>query len=1434
MPHAGGRLFQQWCVDVFTRIEAERMDWCRRNQRMLRCETLQGLADYCESGAARPGFAANAHQPCPEASSAAGLDFASSASLGEDKSISSVDDVSQAPRTGLAHNPHLDAPGFHGIPLPKCGAGRRIILPASFSGSPRELRQCYLDAMSIVQRFGKPDLFVTMTANPSWPEIRQNLRPGESVANRPDLVSRVFRLKLRALMDDLIKDGVLGRAVAFTWTVEFQKRGLPHAHILIILQGADKPRTPADVDQLVSAELPNPTTQPDLYAAVCRHMRHGPCGAANPQCPCTDPATKMCSRNYPRDFQEATLFNLGGYPLYRRRRYQENELEPRTTGAPYEQSNRWIVPYNPYLLLRYDCHINVEVCTSIKAVKYLYKYIHKGPDRANLVVADAMDEISTHLDARYVAAPEAVWRIFRFPLHDKSHAVERLPVHLPRGQNVVFEEGCEEEAYREALAKKSKLEAYFELNRSRLAKATVRGEVPPPLPYQDVPLYYVWRHGAWQERQRSWYVDRVIGRVYAAGAKEGERYYLRVLLQHINDATSFEDLRLKRGMDMVPCRPVEHHGTFQESALALGLLEDDALARETLDEAVSVTAGSAADLRRIFCMVLEWLPVSDARALWDDYCEELCQDYLRGGDPSEMACDKALLHIRGLLQERGLPVDSYKLPTPTGTGRMDWGAMELQRELSYDRDHEQREFERLYALIQNCPEQLAVWNAMQDAVNGGPANVVFVDGPAGSGKTTLYKALLHQQRALGNIALAQAMLGIAALLLPGGRTVHSRDKLPVPLPLKDACCGVKPQSATGRLLYRAAVTIWDEIGNAPLAAIDAVDRLYRDITGVDKPFGGRPVILGGDFRQIPPVIRRVNPESMRTFMLHGASFWDSPDIVKTSLKGNQRAAEDNEYAEFLLSVGDGGFTGLQGSLPDALHPASMRIPDRLLDPGMGKVGLLKWVYPQPPEHVADELGVASYYAGRAVVTPTNADADELNSSMLALLKGPLAVHLSRDEVLDASPAEKDQFPEDFLNGTTVSGMPPHRLELRPGALVICLRNVAPDKAICNGTRAVVLRVHRHLIELALVTPPYTGQIVFLPRVCCDSSAEGELPFTLRRRQFPLRLAWVMTINKCQGQSMKDRLGIYLPRAVFAHGQAYVAYSRGGSFSSVRTVVEQEEGRQGHYVGVDGVPDGIYTLNIVDRTLLTADAGRGQLPSASSLPMLVEPPSLASGQEPMDEPEAEAASSYPGRASGHIPLDFCSDSLQECQQSEQNECASDESVPTSSTTADTVVCTRCDKPGHLADQCLFFRLAPLRHVDATSRGAGPHMSQADVDGILASTRQGTASGKRNNCLIDSLRQLLQPAAQVAPIRRALQLQFRTGAAKVTASNFLQFDFHAGAIVRQLGFDPALMTITCVDLSHKGHGDVLGKGARRLFLARQGQNHFVPLFRLAVRN
>ena len=101
--------------------------------------------------------------------------------------------------------------------------GKRVVLPSSYAGSPRAMRQKYLDAMAIVRKHGRPDLFITMTANPTWPEIAENLRPWESAAERPDLVAHVFKMKFDALLTDLLQRSALGKVVAYTWVIDFQK-----------------------------------------------------------------------------------------------------------------------------------------------------------------------------------------------------------------------------------------------------------------------------------------------------------------------------------------------------------------------------------------------------------------------------------------------------------------------------------------------------------------------------------------------------------------------------------------------------------------------------------------------------------------------------------------------------------------------------------------------------------------------------------------------------------------------------------------------------------------------------------------------------------------------------------------------------------------------------------------------------------------------------------------------------------------------------------------------------------------------------------------------------------------------------------------------------------------------------------------------------------
>ena len=234
--------------------------------------------------------------------------------------------------------------------------------------------------------------------------------------DRPDIVVTVFKQKLDALMNDLIKGSLLGKVAAYLYVVEFQKRGLPHVHILLILAENDRLTTDDQVDAVICAELPpDPTiAQNDvdkeqmqaLDNIVKTNMIHGPCGIANPRAPCM--ADGKCTKSFPKEFRRYTLVDPeNGFPTYRRRAPEDGgrTINMNRGGIPYQATNRDVVPYNPFLLLRYNCHINVEKSTSPRNAKYLYKYVTKGPDRS-MVSAELdnedcpRDEIADYKDLR--------------------------------------------------------------------------------------------------------------------------------------------------------------------------------------------------------------------------------------------------------------------------------------------------------------------------------------------------------------------------------------------------------------------------------------------------------------------------------------------------------------------------------------------------------------------------------------------------------------------------------------------------------------------------------------------------------------------------------------------------------------------------------------------------------------------------------------------------------------------------------------------------------------------------------------------------------------------------------------------------------------------------------------------------------------------------
>ena len=174
------------------------------------------------------------------------------------------------------------------------------------------------DALAINRYYHGADLFLTATANSNWPEIKENLLPGQTASDRPDLIVHVFHAKMKQLLEDIHKKGVMGRTVARVWTIEFQKCGLPHMHMIIFFHPDAKLCTPEDVDSLISAEFPDEETQPELFELVKSVMVHTPCGNEhnNPNSPCI--VDDKCSKNFPKPFQDQTTVTTDSYARLRR------------------------------------------------------------------------------------------------------------------------------------------------------------------------------------------------------------------------------------------------------------------------------------------------------------------------------------------------------------------------------------------------------------------------------------------------------------------------------------------------------------------------------------------------------------------------------------------------------------------------------------------------------------------------------------------------------------------------------------------------------------------------------------------------------------------------------------------------------------------------------------------------------------------------------------------------------------------------------------------------------------------------------------------------------------------------------------------------------------------------------------------------------------
>ncbi len=181
--------------------------------------------------------------------------------------------------------------------------------------------------------------------------------------------------------------------------------------------------------------------------------------------------------------------------------------------------------------------------------------------------------------------------------------------------------------------------------------------------------------------------------------------------------------------------------------------------------------------------------------------------------------------------------------------------------------------------------------------------------------------------------------------------------------------------------------------------------------------------------------------------------------------------------------------------------------------------------------------------GRAILTVTNDLSME--NRVLECMPESEVIYESTDNIVIVSDDPQDQLTYteefEFINSLTPTGMPPHKLKLKPGAIIMLLRNLAPSKGLCNGTRLIVLKMEKNIIVAKKINTDNNNESYLIPRIPLIPS-DSNMPFKFKRKQFPIRLAISMTINKAQGQTF-DKICLDLTKPVFSHDQLYVGLSR---------------------------------------------------------------------------------------------------------------------------------------------------------------------------------------------------------------------------------------------------------------------------------------------------
>uniref|UniRef100_A0AC34FIM2 ATP-dependent DNA helicase n=1 Tax=Panagrolaimus sp. ES5 TaxID=591445 RepID=A0AC34FIM2_9BILA len=1086
------------------------------------------------------------------------------------------------------------------------------------------MQKAYADIMTIIENTDLPAWFITFTGNPNWPEILRNIAKGE---NRADVKCRVFMAKAQQFLDDLFKRNLFGKVQAYHVVMEFQKRGMPHLHVILIM---DKQVGANEVDKYISAripDLPDPKDRSEaaiqlrrLHEIIMRNNIH----LCNENSGCQ--INGICTKGYKKPFSQSTVIHSHKPAEYQRlppktkndgKKQSEKEKKKPALKTEYSDEEEFekdiilnedddkaeeyfdyldevrkdfdldqveykrlppapdsteitdenehlfgntylkeikkgvyveiddghIVPYNPFLSLRYDCHINVE-CTvgQTASPKYTCKYTtklgevicakgYKLKDKEKESDPDVIDfnEAEQHILARIMTACEAWMRLNNTWIIKQSHIVETLYVHLENEESVYFKEGDEEKAVEKQ--DKSTLLAFFRLCESdAVARNYTYGEIP--LHYR-----YLKKEGVWVKRIRN--PQKFFVRVHHVPPREVELYALRVLLMNVKGPTSFKNLKT---VEEEECK------TFVAAAQKLGLWDSEEIHFQVIEEAIREMR-SAKQQKHFLAMVIAHNRPSNADKFIDHFLNTIFLPYgMLPTDQIEQRKHKALCYLEYIFQKMDTSCRRLGLTVPDSF------------ENNYDSSEAEREFDdfedlmvegkkvspQVYAeaqrtKLEKSEDQINAFNYIWDTVVNQTGEFMMLQGEGGAGKTFVYNTLIDYCIAHGKKVLACASTGIAATLLKGGMTAHSAFCIPKELD-HETPPRIGGETKKGQLLASADLIIIDEVSMLHKDVLKFIDRTLRDLKDKTKLFGGAAVLIGGDWKQLTPVVPKAQaPKIIESSVKNWKEF---QNVKHLNLTKNMRVNPNElHFVELLKTIGNGDKSIF---IPGSDCTISVD-PENAVKNVTELINFCfeqEWL--QNPEENIENL------CGSAILCPTNTVVQKVNIDLLSCLVGEQKIYLSRDtpftdNVVNPIDDNVDDYSIEAMHKIETAGMPPHELKIKKGAIVMLIKNLSVFTGLCNGTRMQIIDFTDEFLKCKILSGPRSkaNELIYLPRCKFEYGgclSEPGVRFT--RTQFPVKLSFAISINKAQGQTL-NRVGLLFchGKECFSHGQLYTAMSR---------------------------------------------------------------------------------------------------------------------------------------------------------------------------------------------------------------------------------------------------------------------------------------------------